>query len=488
MRSVESAIYFPPFNSREMKFDWSGKELRIRILTPLKKDRTYILTIGAVAQDNRGNNLGKALNLVFATGSHIDTGSVSGRIYSSKARAYTVAAYPVAEGMDTLRPSIDLAKYVTQSDDSGSFDMSGLAVGKYRLICFDDQMKNFTYAPQMDGYASATHDVDITDSDQSVGDVNFMPGTEDTSRPRLYNAAVARDGSVLLKFSEPVDSASVSPSCFLVSDSVTSENLPVDYAVRREDNRAQVVLALTKPVTLKHTYLVTAKENVTDLQSNGMSPEGNTAAMKADTSGPELSPYYFNFSDSLQNVTTYDSLFGQFIYPPIFHATSGAVYVSLRDSSGTVVPEGILRESATVFRVSLEHLQSLKWYAIEFKYPVAGLQRDSIVSRHLRMVDFSSLGSIEGESAPSSKKIIVVAVKEDGKRFFTFAGPDGKFQLDGILPGTYTLSAYAQHDMSLNYFSGKSYPLKFAEPFGFFTDQVRVRARWTSEGVRIRLL
>ena len=145
-RTVDNAIYFPPFSAKEIGFGWSGKELTMKLLRPIEKNRTYILTVGAGAQDTRGNDLGKAISIVFSTGSNIDTGSVSGRVYSSKAQAYTVSAYAVTDSMDTLRPFVDLAKYVTQSDDSGRYVMQGLAVGRYRLICFDDQMKNFTYA------------------------------------------------------------------------------------------------------------------------------------------------------------------------------------------------------------------------------------------------------------------------------------------------------------------------------------------------------
>lgn len=486
-RAVENAIYFPPFNSKQITFDWSGKEITVKFLTPLEKDRTYIMTIGAGAEDTRGNSIGKAINLVFATGSHIDTGSVSGRVYSGKTQAYTVSAYPVTDKIDTLRPSMDLAKYVTQSDDSGRYVMQGLAVGKYRLICFDDQMRNFTYAPQMDDYASATHDIELADSVQRVSEINFMPSTEDTSHPQLYGAELSKNSSLLLKFSQVIDSASIFPKYFFVRDSITAEDFTVGNAVRCEDNKYNVILGMAKPLPLKRTYVVTALENVRDLQSNTMSQENNTVVLKPDSATANPSEFYFNFRDSVQNITTYDTLFCQIISPIVFRPEFGTIAVSLRDSAREFVPGGIVRRSTTIFGVSLASLKSLGWYSVEVKYRIASSEKDSVMEHYFRLIDFSSLGDIEGEVMPAGKKVLVVAAGGGGKRFFTVAGEDGKFHLGGIVADTYTLSAYVQHVGGVNYFSGKSYLFRFAEPFGVYPTPIKVRSRWTSEGAVIKL-
>ncbi len=489
-RSVESAIYFPPFNASDMNFDWSGTTLDISLHKPLQSDRTYILTLGATALDLRGNYFGKSFNLVFSTGAQIDTGSVSGRVYAAKLQPYTVAAFPITGDIDTLKPFTDLAKYVTQSDDSGRYVLQGLADGKYRLICFDDQMRNFTYAPQMDVYSSATHDIEISKEAEVVNDVNFIPAIEDTTPPQLYSADLANDGLVVLKFSEPIDSSGIKASDFVVRDSATSKIFPVDFAVRLEKEKYEIVLRMQSPLPLKREYLVTATDGVKDLQQNRMSSNNNTVVMKADSAVIQLSPYYFNFADSLQKITTYDTLFCQFISPTM-HQDSGGAKVSLYDSSGNDVSRFVKRESATIFKVVATGLNSLEWYTLKLNYGTGmnGGLKDSVVARHFRTIDFLTLGDIEGKVSPVilKKKIIVVAMRPDGKRFYTFAGEDGKFKLDGILAGDYTVRAYAQHDSGMGYFSGRSYPYQFAEPFGVYSEPVKVRPRWTTEGVAIRL-
>ncbi len=489
-RSVESAIYFPPYSMRDMDFDWSGKRLTITLHKPLEKDRTYILTMGATAIDLRNNYLGKSFNLVFSTGNQIDTGTVTGMIYSNKAQPYTVAAFPITGSIDTLNPSMNLAKYVTQSDDSGRYVMQGLADGKYRLICFDDQMRNFTYAQQMDAYSSATHDIEITKGSKDVKDINFMLGTEDTSRPQLYNVDLAKNGCLVLKFSEAIDTASILPGCFIVRDSVTGKVFPVEHAARLEENKYEIVLWMPAPLPLKKIYLVTATDSVRDIYSNRMSHQNDTLSVKIDSATTSVTPYFFSFEDSLQNVTAYDTLICQLVSRSAYRNTSEAV-VSLLDSTGNALPGLVVRRSSTVFNVITQKLNSNEWYSLRLKYVSmrGGAARDSVVVRHFRTVDFSTLGDVEGNVSPviSRGRMVVKAERKDGKTFSTFAGTGGNFKLNGIPAGEYAVTVYAQHDSSMDYFSGRSFPYEFAEPFGVYADPVKVRSRWTSEGVLVKL-
>ncbi|MGO9482677.1 MAG: Ig-like domain-containing protein, partial [Candidatus Kryptoniota bacterium] len=408
---VDNAVYFPPFKAKDMSLDWSGKDLTVTLHKPFEQDRTYILTIGAGAKDLRENHLAGAFNLVFSTGALIDTGTVSGKIFSDKAQPYTVAAFPVTANIDTLNPSRNIAKYVTQSDDSGTYVMQGLADGKYRLICFDDQMKDFTYARQTDAYSSATHDVDISGEIQDVKVIDFIPSIEDTSRPQLYGADLAKGGSLILKFSEVIDSESIAPARFMIRDSASGQVYPIEYAVRLEENEYDVALGMKKPLALKRKYYVEVSDSVKDLQDNPMSAQNNPAVVEIDSATANLAQYYFNFPDSLHNVTVYDTLFCQIVSKSIY-GDSSAVEVSLVDSAGNNVPGSIVHGPATIFNVLPAKLNTLSWYGLKIKYPRSSLDTvgkgspsssggvDSVVVRYFKMIDFSSLGDIEGNISP----------------------------------------------------------------------------------------
>ncbi len=487
-RSVEGSIYFPPFDMKDLQFDWSGKEIDIEIKKPYDTNRTYILTIGARAQDTRGNYLGKAFNIVFSTGAHVDTGMVTGRVYAEKAQPYTVAAFPVTPEIDTLHPGNSLPRYVTQSDDSGRYVLQGLANGKYRLICFDDQMRNFMYAPQVDLYSSATHDVEVTPTEQEVPNVDFALGIEDTSRPQLYSADLANDGLILLKFSEPIDTAHVQPAFFVVRDSVTGDTIPVDFAARLESNEYNTIMRTQSPLRLHTKYFITATDSIRDLAQNPMSTENSTVAIQPDSASARISPYFFSFADSLKGVTSYDTMFCQFVIPSVDGFPTNPE-VSLFDSSRKAMAGYITRESPTMFGVGLGNLVPSEWYAVKLSYRAytGETEKDSVVTLRFMMADSTTLGDVEGTVTPptSGGRIVVGAERQGGKDFYVFADSSGAFKLDGILAGTYTLRAYLQHGKGMKYYYGRSYPYRFAEPFGVYKDQVKVRARWTTEGVTI---
>lgn len=489
-RSVESSIFFPPFELKDLQFDWSGKEVEISVSKPFEKDRTYILTIGARAQDQRGNYLGRGFNIVFSTGAQIDTGMVAGRVYAEKAQPYTVAAFSVGHEIDTLRPSIAIPRFVTQSDDSGRYVLQGLATGKYRLFCFDDQLRNFIYAPQLDHYSSATHDVEVKQEGRTVDEVNFMLGIEDTSLPQLYSADLANDGLLLLKFSEPIDTAHLKPSFFVVRDSATGDTIPVDFAARVESNEYNAVIGTQTGLQLHTKYFVTATDSIRDIHNNQMSPHHDSVVMKPDSATARVSPYFFNFADSLKNVTRYDTLFCQFLLPTI-NGIPTKPEVSLLDSSGGRMSGFVRRESSTMFGVNLRNLPSSGWYNLKLSYHsnLGGLEKDSVVNRRFSMADSTRLGEIVGRVSPVSpnRKIVVSAVARGGKVFYVLADNEGKFDLDGIPAGNYTLRAYYERGSRIKYYFGRSFPYRFAEPFGVYKDPVKVRARWTTEGVAIEM-
>lgn len=489
-RTVESSLYFPPFELKDLEIDWSGKEMGIHVEKPYEKDRTYILTIGARSQDTHGNYLGKAYNIVFSTGSKIDTGEVVGNVYAPKAQPYTVAAYEVTPDIDTLRPNVTLPRYVTQSDDSGSYTLQGLANGKYRLICFDDQLKNYMYAPQMDIYASATHDVVVTGEKPVVKNVDFALAKEDTSHPQLYSAALANDGLLLLKLSEPLDPLHLLPSYFVVRDSASGDTLPVDYAVRLESNKYNVVIRTTQPVRLHRKYFVTATDSLRDFQRNHMSRSNRTVVFKPDSASAVVRPYFFNFADSAKGVTTYDTLFCQFVVP-YMDGKPTEPHVSLVDTSGNPLKGLVSQKPGMMFSIHTRELVPSKWYTVKLAYAsdVKGTVKDSVVKRSFMTVDSMSVGELKGKVTPlvHGRQIVVEAQRKGGKAFYTLADTSGSFRLNGVPAGTYTVRAYLKRGRGMGYFNGRSHPFRFAEPFGVYANPVKIRARWTTEGVAIGL-
>ena len=487
-RSVESAVYLPPFNASQLAFDWSGKTLTIALKEPLAQDQTYILTIGTGAPDLRNNHLAQAYNLVFSTGAHVDTGSVSGQVFADKPRPFTVAAFAVTDSIDTLRPFLCLPKYVTQSDDSGLYVLQGLAVGKYRLIAFDDQVRNFMYAPQVDAYSSADRDIEVTGDSQSVSDVNFIVGIEDTTPPQMFDAEAYHDGIVIVKFSEPVDSENISPADFNVSDSATQQILPVRVSARSEAHQEQVYLCLASKLRDDQKIVVIGSKRIKDLSGNELSPSGDTVMCGVGKTRSEFTPWFFNFTDSTRNVSGDDTLSCQIILADPDKDSAGVV---LLDSLKYEIKPGVRNVSTTLATVDLSGLNSLEWYTLRINYhgDLNGQDIDTVIDRRFRTIDRSSLGEVTGDISGGRQgaAVVVVAKGADGKKYYRLCANDGTFDFTDLPSGDYSFSAYVKHGPAMGYFFGQSYPFKFSEPFGIYPQNVHVRARWTVEGIQIRI-
>ena len=66
-----------------MIFEVNGEELLISSRSVLDSNTTYTLTVASGIKDLRGNSVAKPFELIFSTGSYIDSLSVSGRVMVS---------------------------------------------------------------------------------------------------------------------------------------------------------------------------------------------------------------------------------------------------------------------------------------------------------------------------------------------------------------------------------------------------------------------
>lgn len=126
-QSLRNALFFSPrIDDYEVESD--GKEAEIILYEPLKPNRTYACTITKALTDTRGNSLAQSFTFAFSTGSTIDSGIISGVVYSAENRfikGATVLAYfipeairflPIRSTPRTHRPTTSLKP--TKKDDS----------------------------------------------------------------------------------------------------------------------------------------------------------------------------------------------------------------------------------------------------------------------------------------------------------------------------------------------------------------------------------
>ena len=165
-----SAVSISPPIEGKMKFEVHGKTVELRSRALLDTGTTYTITFASGIKDLHGNALAKPFNVVFSTGDHIDTLSITGRVLvnDSMARKKTYPSIglflmgPEREGRrylekyrDTVTKALDslpmLTKepplFMTRADSAGNFTLTGLKPGRYRVVAFVDVNGNQKIEP-----------------------------------------------------------------------------------------------------------------------------------------------------------------------------------------------------------------------------------------------------------------------------------------------------------------------------------------------------
>jgi hypothetical protein len=507
--SVEGSVFISP-SLGLLEFDWSGKKVEIRFLEKLRPNMTYVVNIGTDVVDLRNRNrMEKAYSLAFSTGESIDSGSISGQVYDEHPEGVMVFAYHLDSlTRKTIDPSVDKADYLTQSGRTGSFSLTHLGLGPYRLFAIRDEYKNLLYDVGVDQIGMYREDVVIDSVRPSFGNVNFQLTKEDTTRPQLFTATAPNRSHVVLHFSKPLDPRRFHSEAFSIVDSLTGEHVQTRNGFVDLQNRSSVVL-VTSDQKPEVGYRVTV-DSVFDTTGNAINSKLNSAKFEGASVPDTLAPRIVALSvrDSARQVPLDVRI--EVRFDDVVRQQEVEKAFSLFDSSGVRIGGTFQWEtSAAVEFVPGAELQSKAWYRLRLPLgsiiDLAGNRgRDSVIVIHFETVDKDQFGSLEGEvvdetgrqvsTTPSAGKLqapIIVRAKgiigkDRGAYEARLLGP-GKFQIPEITEGSYIVSAFRDDDNNGTYSYGRPFPFQPSELFAFYPDTVKVRARWPVEGVVLRL-
>lgn len=174
-RSFEESFYIYPLTAGNYKFDWSGKEVEIDFSENLKRNRTYVVTVGRNLKDSRGGNATSSpFTFAFSTGSSLDSGRISGKVFSEKYDKVKILLYMLSNEQEDINPEIEKADYVTQPDESGNYHFTNLPEGLFRIFALDDDDRNNLYSKLYDKIAVYSSDIKHDKINMSSENVNFL--------------------------------------------------------------------------------------------------------------------------------------------------------------------------------------------------------------------------------------------------------------------------------------------------------------------------
>ncbi len=500
-RSVEESIFISPYLG-DLEFDWSATQVTIRFSDSLRKNTTYVVNIGTDVRDIRaGNRMAQGFTLAFSTGDSIDQGMISGRVYDEKPEGVMIFAYRL-DGIDpdTLDPSHTKPEYVMQSGKAGFWTLSNIALGRYRLIAVRDEYRNMLYDRGTDAYGVPFADLRIDPSVPSIRDVWFRLTRQDTVSPFLSSVRAQNRYELQLRFSEALDSASFGSATFDVRDTLSGALIPAALAFLSRSTPSQVGLLLATPLDSAATYRLSVR-NVRDVVGNPIdtlhASQEFHGSNRPDTLRPRLN--FPVLRDSVRDVWIEQPVEIDFSKPVLHEPLSGAIV--LLDSARKQVDVNAAWLSPTDLRLDpRKPFWSKAWYQLRLimdsvqAYHGARFKDSTLVLRFqtidLRVTGVMAGAVVDAQGSKGKGPIYLTASSIDlpirRTRMLRMNEP-GKFLLDRLIEGKYTLDAFRDSDSSGTYTFGSPYPFVPSERFTVYRDTVKVRARWSVEGILLTI-
>jgi len=470
-RSVEDAIFISPQSAQLPKFRWRGDGVEIRFVEGLRKDRTYVVTVGQASSDEWRNRMLASHTFRFSTGNAINQGELWGRVVRSKEQ--TGQAFAWLYDLDVVpEPNLpnDVAPYVTQPDADGHFHFSGLGAGVYRVFVFIDADQNQTYTPGRDALAVPTQDVTVGLGQKALRLGDLKGVVRDTSGPVLSAVRTSDQNHILMRFNEPVriETAPI----------ISGLNVLSVY----QDADSSRVGIVTQTQTGGQIYAV--RLAVTDLYGNRSLVQ---TSVRGDGSVDRRSPEVLEIRPKLSASQIAPKASLEMIFSDAMSADITLPFWVVSDT--TFSPEGHfewLASNRLVFTpkdfwaFEQVHLKSKRGVVKDW----VGNALDGPVGFDFAVMDTQAVGSIAGVVVPMNQACVIEAESIEGEplTYQTQVGlNDSTFVISGVLPGMYRVSGFVDANNNGFWDAGGVQPFVASEVLFSASDTVEVRARWQSD-------
>jgi hypothetical protein len=496
-RSVEESIFISPYVG-DLEFDWSGTQVTITFPQTLRKNTTYVVNVGTDVSDVRAQNrMASGFTLAFSTGDSIDRGYISGRVFDPKPEGVMVFAYALnGRDADTLDPSRTKPDYIMQTGARGTYTLSNIALGMYRLVAVRDEYRNLLYDKEVDQYGVLPRDLTLDARHEREENVWFRLSREDTTKPFLSSVTASDRYTVVAHFSETIDSVSFGHARFAVTDTLTGQPAAIRVGYLSRANPAVATFVMQTPLSVQSPYRLSVF-GLADLSGNLIDSTNASAIFLGSDTPDTLKPMLAvaALRDSARDIPPDQVLelrFSKAVSHP--QVEKGVV---LFDSLRTPVACKLIWLNATDMALTPASLNNAAWYRLEvIMDSVRDFQgngyRDSTFVLRFQTRDPRTTGTVEG-------KVVDLQSGGQGDIYLTGQGVDtgistertirlptpGPFAIEHLPEGKYLFRAFRDADGSSTYSYGQPFPYHPSERFALFPDTVRVRARWDVEGVVI---
>ncbi|NQU05962.1 MAG: Ig-like domain-containing protein [Calditrichaeota bacterium] len=482
--SLESALFITPSPEKKPKIRIKGNRVIIRLREVIPSDRTLLISVGTDLTDLQRNRLERAFTIALTAGTAIDSGKISGRIFSTKdTQGMLVGAWLTSDSAK-FNPVEVQPDFITQAGLHGEFALEYMPPGSYRLICCDDRDHDMLYDPAADRLGLPWQDVTLDEGKEAW--MALYPVKHDTSRLRLFIASANDNQHLVLRYNRNIDlKPGVLISKLAILDS-SGSSLSIERVWLDAADSSRLVIYTDRQFASAEYSIIFADD------TTAYSFTGSTIP---DTSGPVIiasSP-----SDGARSVSELPSgwiAFDDMLADDKFTATLSEIPEDSTQSVTEYILDLKLEEVNILGWKSTETLAFGKSYTLEID-PTAFYDRSGNVSQDtawsitFSVIDPVETGSISGKIEGQLIFPVVGARSTEGRHItekFADTNDNGTFTIDRLNAGEYMVWAFSDLNRDQIYYHGSLEPFRFSERFTISDDTVKVRSRWETAGTVIR--
>ncbi len=443
----QDQIFISPPLSESPRYRANGKEVIVELPDELSDDITYTISFGNSIVDNNEGNAYQDFKYVFSTGKTLDSLILEGIVFRAEdlepEKDAIVVLYP-----DTIPDSSVfriMPTYYSRLDEQGAFTVFNIREGSYRLFAIEDVNKNFL--AEIPSERIAFHDTLLLIP--AADPVTMYSFKQQPAEVKVLNSKSTALGVSVVIFNGPAPDpeAELLYNELLYSDlSSYGDSLWLYHSI--ESDSTGIILNMENMIDTVWTFRKNTSENaVGELQITGYSRNGN------------------------------DSVFIQFNMP--FKKTvSGGVYLDSAEVEYVLNEKG----EGVAGSFTIQRPDSSRSLFIS-KGTFVDIYDNSCDSMRTQIMipDERQTGIVELEvSPPDHDAVYVVFTDASWNRFDKIrVSQPGTFEITGLMPGGYIVSAFLDEDDDGDWTPGDFYSSRQPEKVIVNRDQISVRANWT---------
>ena len=489
--STDQAVFISPYQDEPPKVKWKSNRVIITLADSFQVDQTYIISLTTEIRDLRGNRLDSTAAIAFTTGDVLDSGRLSGHVYTgdSPQAGVLIGLYDVATLHDTTTYDSLFPAYMSQSGTSGSFRFDYLPDEEYRLIAFLDKNKNRLFNAARETFAVPDRGI-VVGGEMPLDDLNLSLTTQDSARPEIMSVRYTSDRLLKVRLSGTIDPRYLSENIAEATLTPTEPAEEIKAAGLQEDaEKATSMLNLYFGDLADGSYRLQIRYDTT---LPALSYDSIVIAAAEDKAEPQVLRF---LPDATPKFIRDIQMLAIFSEPLDTTRMTETTFELWRDTTAMLE---MTRQWLDPFRLrfdtdALKPGQTYQMKMIEFDIVdrANNMLGDSLRVFTFKTLDSDSLGSVTGrvsiELATRTGDPVVLTFRQYGTQYeYTLRADTGSFLID-VPAGKYALSGFVDSDGDGKRSLGSIYPYQYSETFAVYPDTIRVRTRFETSGIELQI-